>query len=172
MNPYEADPDKIPENDRYSDVPFYGRYFPHPDDFKPDPEHINSTTTESLKYWEDVLKKCDATVRIYDNQNGGRDVFALGSVIIKSSHLKSVPEGRRAFRDYSFADANEVKAIARVKEAFPDIGVPEIYFANKVTINIKFPRSDAKETAYRFYFAYVRSKAETSLCNHGSLESA
>jgi hypothetical protein len=90
MNPYEANPSKIPSSDRYADVPFYGRYLPQPADFKPDPNHINSTTPESLTYWQSVLQQCDESHRIYENLDGGRDVFALGSVIVKSSHMKAV----------------------------------------------------------------------------------
>ncbi|KAI1913848.1 hypothetical protein LOZ12_002069 [Ophidiomyces ophidiicola] len=126
MNPYEANPNKIPENDRFADVPLYGRYYPRPDDFRPDPQYINSTSPESLQYWEGVLKMCDKTVRIFENQNGGRDVFALGSVIIKSCHLNS-----RGCRDYSLADQNEVKAIGLVRGT-TDIRLPEIFFADKI----------------------------------------
>lgn len=132
MNPYEANPENIPATDRYADVPFYGRYLPRPDDFKPNPEHVNSTAAKSLKYWRGVLEQCDASTRIYNNQDGGRDVFALGSVIVKSSHMKEVLEGRRAHRDYSYADANEVQATALAKTVLNNVHVPTIYFANKI----------------------------------------
>jgi hypothetical protein len=135
MNPYEANPEKIPPTDRYADVPLYGRYLPHPTDFKPDAKHINSTTPESLAYWSELLGRCDEDNRIYENQDGGRDVFALGSVIIKSSHLKEVLEGRRSHRDYSYADANEVEATALARQVLDDIKVPRIYFAAKVLPN-------------------------------------
>lgn len=135
MNPYEADPGKIPDSDRFGDVPLYGRYFPRADDFKPEEKDINSSTPESLAYWESVLGICDANVRIYENQDGGRDVFALGSVIIKSSHLKPTLEGRRACRDYSFADANEVKTTALVRDVVLDVAVPDILFVDKVGIH-------------------------------------
>jgi hypothetical protein len=49
---------------------------------------------------------------LYDNKDGGRDAFALGSVIVKSSHMKRMLEGSSAGRDYSCSDLNEVKAIA------------------------------------------------------------
>ncbi|KAK2873964.1 hypothetical protein FQN49_001967 [Arthroderma sp. PD_2] len=132
MNPYEANPDKIPESDRFADVPLYGRYDPQPGDFKPEQRHLNSTTPESLEYWEGVLKLCDTTVRIYENTDGGRDVFALGSVIVKSSHLKTELKGRRACRDYALADANEVKATTLVRGVVKDIAIPEILFADKI----------------------------------------
>ncbi|KAF4439483.1 putative phd transcription factor protein [Fusarium austroafricanum] len=96
MNPYEANPTKIPANDRYSDIPLYGRYLPALDDFQPDPEHTNSVSEDSLKYWASVLDLCNPSNRIYEGLEGARDVFALGSVIIKSSHLHAQLQGRRA----------------------------------------------------------------------------
>ncbi|KAI3390434.1 hypothetical protein diail_9656 [Diaporthe ilicicola] len=132
MNPYEANPNKIPSTDRYADEPLYGRYFPLPSDFKPDASFIGDTTPDAIEYWASVLKDCTESNRIYENQDGGRDVFALGQVIVKSSHLKEVPEGRRAHRDYSYADANEVKATAIARAVLKDVKVPKIYFASKI----------------------------------------
>ena len=132
MNPYEANPTKTPPTDRYADIPHYGRYSPSPTDFTPDMKHINSTKPESLIYWSTVLQLCTATNRIYESQDGGRDVFALGSVIVKSSHLKTTLQGRKAHRDYSYADANEVQAIALARGVLGDTQVPQIYFAAKV----------------------------------------
>ena len=131
MNPYEADPDKISTSDRHIKSPFYGRYLPQPDDFQPDPKHINSTSSESIKYWTTVLEQCDESNRLYENYEGNRDVFALGSVIVKSSHLLEVPGGREC-RDYSLVDANEVQAIALARKVLGDVRVPEICFAAKV----------------------------------------
>lgn len=133
MNPYEARPEKVPSTDRYADEPLYGRYFPLPSDFKPDAKFIGATTPDAIEYWAGVLKDCTESNRIYENQDGGRDVFALGQVIVKSSHLKKIPEGRRAHRDYSYADANEVKATAIAKTVLGDVKVPNIYFASKVS---------------------------------------
>ncbi|KAK0713133.1 hypothetical protein B0T26DRAFT_753277 [Lasiosphaeria miniovina] len=68
MDPYEANPENIPANDRYADIPMFGRYAAKPDDFRPDPGHILSTTAESLAaaatYDEDVLDS-DAVARDY-----------------------------------------------------------------------------------------------------------
>ena len=113
-------------------MPLYGRYFPCHRDFTPNSEHINSTTPEALAYWNTVLQHCTESNRIYDNQDGGRDVFALGSVIIKSSHLKETLQGRRSCRDYSYADANEVKAIDLARMVLETTKVPRVYFAAKV----------------------------------------
>ncbi|KAI0197672.1 hypothetical protein F4808DRAFT_291892 [Astrocystis sublimbata] len=132
MNPYEANPAKIPANDRYSDVPLYGRYLPASDDFQPDLKHTNSVSEESLKYRASVLDLCNTSNRIYEGLEGARDVFAVGSVIIKSSHLHAQLGGRRASRDFSYADANEVKATALARAVLEDVKVPIIYFASKI----------------------------------------
>ncbi|KAG5997907.1 hypothetical protein E4U43_002551 [Claviceps pusilla] len=132
MNPYEADPAKIPTNDQYSDVPFFGRYLPASDDFQPDSKHINSVSEDSRKYWASVLGLCNPSNRLYEGLEGARDVFALGSVIIKSSHLHTQLRGRRASRDFSYADANEVKATALARTVLKDVKVPIIYFAGKI----------------------------------------
>ena len=132
MNPYEARPDKIPPTDRYADVPLYGRYSPSPTDFTPDTQHVNSTAPESIEYWSTVLQRCTESNRIYENRDGGRDVFALGGVIVKSSHLHQTLEGRKAHRNYSYADANEVEAIHLAGQVLGPVRVPRIYFAAKV----------------------------------------
>ncbi|KAF1982895.1 hypothetical protein K402DRAFT_339375 [Aulographum hederae CBS 113979] len=134
INPYEADPEKIPTTDRYVAEPLYGRCLPRTNDFKPDLRHVNSRSPKSLQYWAFVLEQCNASNRIYENIDGGRDVFALGGVIIKSSHLRERLEGRRACRNYSFADKNELQATAIAKRSLTSVKlrVPEIYFADKI----------------------------------------
>lgn len=123
MNPYETNPDHIPSTDLYADVPLYGRYTPKPDDFQVDLQQTNFQS-----YWASVIELCNESVRIYPADEGGRDVFALGSVIVKLSHLHDTQE-----IDYSYADANEVRAFAIAKDLFKDIiRVPDIYFAGKV----------------------------------------
>lgn len=123
MNPYETNPDHIPSTDLYADVPLYRRYTPKPDDFQVDLQQTNFQS-----YWASVIELCNESVRIYPADEGGRDVFALGSVIVKLSHLHDTQE-----IDYSYADANEVRAFAIAKDLFKDIiRVPDIYFAGKV----------------------------------------
>ncbi|EPE04316.1 phd transcription factor [Ophiostoma piceae UAMH 11346] len=132
MNPYEARPDKIPEGDRYIAEPFYGRYHPLPDDFRPDSQHVMSDSPGALAYWASVVQRCDFSTRLYENNFGGRDVFAVGTVIVKSSHLHSAAS-RSEERDYSFADRNEVAATALAREVLPrSVKVPAIYFADKI----------------------------------------
>ena len=133
MNPYVTNPADIPTTDQYADVPSYGRYSPKLDDFRVDPQHVNSQSTAALQYWASVLGLCDESVRIYPADQGGRDVFALGSVIIKSSHLHNSGDGRHVETDYSYADANELQAIVLARNALNDVRVPDIYFSGKVT---------------------------------------
>jgi hypothetical protein len=129
MNPYATEPEHIPPTDLYADIPLYGRYRPKPGDFRVKPEHIGSQSSDATQYWESVVSLCDESTRIYPADEGGRDVFALGSVIVKSGHLHDTPE-----IDYSFADANEVEAISIAQNVLGNIRVPEIYFAGKVMI--------------------------------------
>lgn len=132
MNPYATEQDEIPQTDKYLDVPLYGRYCPKPDDFRVDRQHINSQSTDSLQYWASVVELCDESIRIYPASEGGRDVFAVGSVIIKSSHLRTESDAQYPEIDYSYADSNELQAISIAKSALKDVRVPEIYFAGKV----------------------------------------
>lgn len=80
-----------------------------------------------------MIEQCTPNIRIYENNDGGRDVFALGTVIVKSSHLKPQLEGRRSSRDYSLADRNEVGATKLARRALTGVKVPDIYFAGKVS---------------------------------------
>ncbi|KAM5346999.1 hypothetical protein ACJ41O_010004 [Fusarium nematophilum] len=123
VSPYETDPSRIPETDRYADIPLYGRYGPAADDFRPQPEHINSTSPQSLKYWEGVLSLCGDSNLAYKNEldDHGRDVFALGSVIVKSGHLHKPPT-----RDYSYNDKNEVAAVALARRPLEELGIKRI----------------------------------------------
>jgi hypothetical protein len=130
MNPYTSDPAAIPANDKYADVPGYGRYCPQPDDFRVDHQHADFSSPDSLRYWASVVALCTESNQIYPADEGGRDVFALGSVIVKSSHLHEEAE-----MDYSYADANEVQAISLAKSVLKgNTRVPNIYFSGKVHI--------------------------------------
>ncbi|KAI9676826.1 MAG: hypothetical protein M1817_006665 [Caeruleum heppii] len=132
MNPYVTNPDKIPVTDQYADSPCYDRYFPRPDDFHVDQQHVGSQSKASLQYWASVLSLCNDSVRIYPADDHGRDVFALGSVIVKSSHLHETADGQPTEIDYSYADANEVAAVGIAKSVLKDVKVPEVYFAGKI----------------------------------------
>ncbi|CAH0049065.1 unnamed protein product [Clonostachys solani] len=127
MNPYSSNPDEIPASDRYADSPFYGRYFPKPNDFRVDLQHINSHSEDSLKYWASIVARCNESAQIFPAGEGGRDVFALGSVIIKSSHLHQEME-----IDYTYADTNEVQSISIAKTVLKGVRVPEIFFSGRI----------------------------------------
>ncbi|KAI8631310.1 hypothetical protein F5Y19DRAFT_463595 [Xylariaceae sp. FL1651] len=117
MKPYESSPDNIPATDMYADVPLYGRYFPRPNDLQVDPQH----------YWSSVIDLCAESVRIYPADESGRDVFALGSIILKLSHLHEMGD-----------------AIAIDRNVLDSIRLTKIYFAGKerlagVDLNVAFP---------------------------------
>ncbi|KAJ6031689.1 hypothetical protein N7540_002421 [Penicillium herquei] len=131
-NPYETDPAKIPATDLYADVPLYGRYYPKPEDFRVDLHHVNSQTSESLKYWSSVVNLCTEQNQTYPAETGGRDVFALGSVIVKSSHLHALEDRSCPEIDFSYADANETQAIALANPVLHGLKVPEIYFSGNI----------------------------------------
>ncbi len=153
MNPYETDPTLIPSTDSYADLPAYGRYKPKDEDFRPDPKHFMSTSAESLEYWSSVLDLCVESHIIVPGYEGGRDVFALGSVIVKSAHRDPDRDARRASRDHGMSDANEVAAVRLVREKLPEVRVPIIYFSGEVSALI----------SYSSYLAAVKSstKADT-----------
>lgn len=132
MKPYEARPEKIPPTDLYADIPCYGRYHPTPGDFVVDLEQANSASASSLQYWASVLELCTVANRIFPSDDQGREVFALGRLIVKSSHLHRARTGQCAGIDYTYADANEVQAIAVAKTALKGIRIPDMYFSGKV----------------------------------------
>ncbi|KAI0837246.1 kinase-like domain-containing protein [Hypoxylon sp. FL0890] len=133
MNPYEADPAKIPDTDRYSDSLLYGRYKPCASDFVPNPPPGPSTSDDVIRYWERViLDKCTQANRMYE-MDGYRDTFAVGSIIVKSGHLHSKPLNRVN----ALGDANEVAAIALAGDFCRKLGiqVPTILFQGKINEN-------------------------------------
>ncbi|KAK6498282.1 hypothetical protein TWF506_004521 [Arthrobotrys conoides] len=160
MDPYEADPTKIPADDLYADVPLYGRYLPRENDFRPKADHIRSSTPESLRYWESVLKQLDSSTLLYkDPDDDTRDIFAFGNIIVKSSHMKST----LPMRGYSLCDENEFAATTVVRDCLNRMGieVPKILFVGKingrdtliqtriagVTLNVAWPYLNAAQKA-------------------------
>lgn len=115
-SPYEADPAKIPTNEMYADVLVDGRYYPKNDDFRVDFQHVNSQTIDSLRYWALVVRLCTEEIWIYPADEGGRDGFALGSVIVKSNYLHAREGTQCTEIDYTYADANEIIANASLSE--------------------------------------------------------
>ncbi|KAJ5404002.1 hypothetical protein N7509_003873 [Penicillium cosmopolitanum] len=128
MNPYKTDPKEIPTTDIYADVPLYSRYYPKPDDFRVNFQHINSQTTDSAS----IISLCTEEIQIYPANERGRDIFALRGMIVKSSHLHARNGTTCIEINYSYADANEIRAITLAKTALNGVRVPEIYFAGKI----------------------------------------
>ncbi|GBF63660.1 Set1 complex component [Trichophyton mentagrophytes] len=95
--------------------------------FCPDARHILSTSPESIEYWEAILDRCNTSTRITKPSIGGRDVFVIGNITVKSDHLD--PGGGSG---YHLLDANEVAAVKLVKDAIPGIQVPQTYFNSKI----------------------------------------
>ncbi|CEJ83009.1 hypothetical protein VHEMI03043 [[Torrubiella] hemipterigena] len=100
---------------------------PKDDDFHVGLRFANSASDELLTYWNSVVVLCTPDISIYRADDGGRDVFALGTVIVKSSHLHAEEES-----DWTFSDANESKAMEIAKKLLLDIKLPETYFAGKI----------------------------------------
>lgn len=121
INPYEADPFKIPKTDKYlSHHPHYGRYLPQETDFRPDERYIMSTSSEAFAYWEQILTKCNHETRINFPREDGRDTFAVGSVIVKSGHLSSSPN------KYNGVDCNEDAVLKQAAKLLPEFQLPRI----------------------------------------------
>ncbi|EFQ97941.1 protein kinase subdomain-containing protein [Nannizzia gypsea CBS 118893] len=97
------------------------------ENFCPDARHIMSTSPESIKYWEEILDCCNADTRITVPHIGKRDIFVVGNVTVKSDHLD--PGGGAG---YHLVDANEVAAVKLVRDAIPDIQIPQTYFSSKL----------------------------------------
>ncbi|KAJ0163864.1 hypothetical protein CTA2_2228 [Colletotrichum tanaceti] len=102
MSHFASRPEEIPDTDQHADVPLYGRCSPTPDDFRIDTQ---------------------SSVRIYTAGGGGRDVFALGSITIKSCHLHEGVGVRHTEIDYSNVDANEIRAIALARRVLADMNI-------------------------------------------------
>ncbi|EDN03441.1 predicted protein [Histoplasma mississippiense (nom. inval.)] len=92
--------------DLYANLPLYGRCRPEPGHFHVKTEHVGSQSSDC----ESVIGLYDESIRIYPAGESGRDVFAPGNVIVKSSHPHDTQEIA-----CSFADANEVDTISIAK---------------------------------------------------------
>ncbi|KAI1136792.1 hypothetical protein F5Y05DRAFT_104355 [Hypoxylon sp. FL0543] len=129
MNPYETDHSKIPREDPYVGST-YGRYKPSPGDFVPDPPSGPSRDQDVIRYWERVIReKCTEANRMYSVE-GWRDVFGLGTVIVKSSHLSAKPLDE----DFATRDANHREATLTVGYflARSNYQVPNVLFQGKI----------------------------------------
>ncbi|KKA25456.1 PHD transcription factor [Rasamsonia emersonii CBS 393.64] len=153
VNPYEADPKKVPENDPYlARSPHYGRYTPRPDDFTPRYNYWYGSEPESVPYWKEVLEQY-CTPENFLNEFGTRAAFAAGKVIIRVDQEAS--DGPAAER-YSFLNANELCAARKAEDVLKDlnVAVPTILFCGtidgkNVTVESRIP-GVSLEVAWRY----------------------
>ncbi|KAJ9232286.1 hypothetical protein DTO169E5_7588 [Paecilomyces variotii] len=167
-NPYETDPDKIPEGDPYlARSPHYGRYHPRPDDFTPQYNHWYQSEPESTEYWKDVVRKyCTPENSI--QTVGDREVFIAGTVVIRAD--KEDASGAAESR-YSCLNANELGAARKAREALRDldIAVPVIYFCGtvdgkNVTVESRIP-GVSLDVAWRYLTPEQRQSLKVQCCN-------
>jgi len=113
---YTYDPESVPSDDLYASTPLYGRYKAKDGD----------SLIQHLTPLE-IYTKCTLENEMVPEFIEGRHIYAIGGVIVKGRH-----ELNSAVQSHAFGDANEVDAIALVREHFPWIPVPEVYFQGRV----------------------------------------
>ncbi|KAJ5158683.1 uncharacterized protein N7500_008334 [Penicillium coprophilum] len=121
MNPYIADPDHIPPADLYADLPLHGRYSAKPDDFCIDVKDINCQYPHSVQYWASVHDLCNKSLGVYPADEGGRDVSALGNIIVKPGYLHTQDGAEYSEIIFYYADANDVQAMALAKNVLTHV---------------------------------------------------
>jgi COMPASS component SPP1 len=131
-NPYEADPQKVPQSDPYlARSPCYGRYHPQPEDFTSKFNKWYDSDSDAVAYWKDVIEEHCHT-RNSLNERGSREAFAVGTVIIRIDQEQlgdsSVAE------KYSCLNANELCAARKVEDILKQTGiaVPVILFCGTI----------------------------------------
>ncbi|KAH8692746.1 putative PHD transcription factor [Talaromyces proteolyticus] len=132
VNPYEADPKRVPKKDPYlSRSPHYGRYAPQTDDFAPATIDWHTVgESGSLPYWKKIIDK-HCTPQNSLNVVGSRDAFAVGKVIIRIDRNNSEDS---ATERYAVLNANELVASRKAEEALKDlnVAVPIILFCGTI----------------------------------------
>lgn len=102
-------------------------YCPQDNDFTPNPVYIRSTDSTSLEYWESVLDQCVPETRLNAPKPGKRDIYGVGSLVIKYGHNSLGSTG-----DYSFLDENEETAVGLAAEALPELQLPKYYLRTRI----------------------------------------
>jgi hypothetical protein len=116
MSRYETE--QIPPSDLYSSTPLYGRYTPRPGDLTPDSLPPAALYTLVVRPENSLIP---------DPEYTGRKIYALGHVIVKGQHVE-----KGQVISHKMGDMNDVAAIKLVRDRFPTIRVPEIYFQGEV----------------------------------------
>lgn len=132
VNPYEADPKRVPKKDPYlSRSPHYGRYAPQADDFEPEFNDWHSSESEAQReYWTEIVRQ-HCTSKNSLNVVGSRAAFAIGKVLIQVDGDRA--EGT-ALERYSRLNANELIASRKAEEHLKDLNVtvPTILFSGTI----------------------------------------
>ncbi|OKL60339.1 hypothetical protein UA08_04116 [Talaromyces atroroseus] len=132
VNPYEADPKRVPKKDPYLNrSPHYGRYAPQDDDFNTEFRDWHSPESDKQHaYWTEVVRKyCIPQNSLH--VVGSRAAFAVGKVIIRVDG-DSV-EGAAAER-FSRLNANELISSRKAQGMLKDlnVAVPVILFCGTI----------------------------------------
>jgi hypothetical protein len=114
INAYDVE--NIPIDDLYASTPLYGRYKAKEGDWS-----IGNLSPA------EIYSLCSSDNEMIPDFNGRR-IYAIGGVIVKGRH--QLDSGIQI--SHRFGDANEVASIALVKDRFPWIPVPTIYFQGEV----------------------------------------
>ncbi|KAJ5234995.1 uncharacterized protein N7469_004163 [Penicillium citrinum] len=129
--PYETNPARIPRDDPFlAQSPQYGRYAPHASDFTPRYQTWHQSDPDINTYWREIAQKY-STPEYSLNLSGPRDVFAVGSVIIRVDH-EAAHDGAAEW--YSCANANELSASRKMEEPLREVGVtvPVVHFCGTI----------------------------------------
>lgn len=132
MNPYEADPKRVPKKDPYLNrSPHYGRYAPNTDDFEPEfREWYSSESDEQLAYWTEIVRK-QCTPENSLKVVGSRAAFACGRVIIRVDGDRAEGPANERF---SRLNANDLISSKKAEEILKPSGVavPIILFCGTI----------------------------------------
>lgn len=130
-NPYEKNPENIPQDDSFFKLsPHYGRYATRDDDFKPRHDHWWQSDPDAIPYWENMVRE-NWTPANSLNSPDGRQAFAVGSVIIRVDGDEVVDTTAEKF---SCANANELSAARKAEDVLKtlDVTVPVIHFCGTI----------------------------------------
>ncbi|QKX56695.1 uncharacterized protein TRUGW13939_03801 [Talaromyces rugulosus] len=155
MNPYEADPMRVPKKDPYlSRSPHYGRYVPRADDFVPRSTGWHSAaqsdddddSSSPAVYWKEIVDRHCTPQNSLNAAGSSQNVFSVGKVIVRVDHGNSDDEGHAMEKYAAALNANELTASKKAEEALKDlqVAVPTILFCglidgNNVVVETRIP---------------------------------
>jgi COMPASS component SPP1 len=150
MNPYEADPTRVPKKDPYlSRSPHYGRYVPRADDFVPRSTGWHSAAQsddDSAAYWKEIVDRHCTPQNSLNAAGSSQKVYSVGKVIVRMDHGRSDEEGPAIEKYAAALNANELTASRKAEEALKDlqVAVPTILFCgmidgNNVVVETRIP---------------------------------